>query len=87
MSELEAIKLLINGQPFDMYFKSDVDEVLAEKDKQLRHQKYKRCLAMAAWCLAQCQLYGFANNYQKTKHYANWHRAWLAIANKFKEAN
>ena len=29
---------------------SEVDKVLAEKDKQLRHHKYKRCLAMARWC-------------------------------------
>ena len=29
--------------------KSDVDKVIAEKGKQLRHHKHKRCLAMARW--------------------------------------
>ena len=64
MNELKAIQVLINGQPFDLYFKSDTDKVIAEKDKVIAYaralvredikliarQKYKRCLAMAEWC-------------------------------------
>ena len=66
MNELKAIQVLINGQPFDLYFKSDTDKVIAEKDKVIAYaralvredikliarHKYKRCLAMARWCEA-----------------------------------
>ena len=34
------------------YEKSEADKVIAEKDKEIRQQKYKRCLAMARWCEA-----------------------------------
>lgn len=49
------------------------------------HQKYKRCLDKADRCLAQCQIFEFAHNYPKTKHYAKWHKRWLELAKKFKE--
>ena len=50
MSELKVYK--ISGIEFDsqFYHKSEADKVIAEKDKELRHQKYKRCLAMAKAC-------------------------------------
>lgn len=50
------------------------------------HQKYKRCLDKADRCLAQCQIFGFVHNYPKTKHYAKWHKRWLELSKKFKEA-
>ena len=39
----------ITGSANEVYSKSDVDKVIAEKGKQLRHHKHKRCLAMARW--------------------------------------
>ena len=75
------------------------------KDEQLaatRHQKYKRCLAMAKWC---CDMYdkwmmiganalGLGNNgieYSlkcrwKVSHYMRYQMRWLELAKKFKEA-
>lgn len=35
-----------------VYLKSEADKVIAEKNKELRRQKHKRCLAMANWCEA-----------------------------------
>ena len=79
----------ISGIALEVYSKSDVDEVIAEKDKEIqrlenlcasyrhdcdnfaireanalkeigrdnrviRHQKHKRCMAMARWFAAEC---------------------------------
>ena len=82
MSELKAYKMVnemyctdVRVIPAEVYFKSEADKVIAEKDKEIaelkeqvhyyaqglyvmqaraekeaRHQKYKRCLAMAKVC-------------------------------------
>ena len=60
-----------------------------EKDvvaRRLRHQKYKRCLAMAKWC--ECKRIDSADDRiprEKWDFYGKWHKCWIAIANKFKE--
>lgn len=54
------------------------------KDEQLaetRHSKYKRCEAMAKWCLREylnCDKY-------KITFWLKWRRRWLDLAKKFKE--
>lgn len=93
------------------YRKSEADEVIAEKDKEiadlveknkrlarkdlimasetikdvfkeLRHQKFKRCLAMAKWCLRE-----YLNCYKhKITFWLKWRKRWLKIAEQFKEA-
>ena len=57
------------------------------KDEQLaatRHQKYKRCLAMADWC-------ALAKQFKDTEWYEKWINKWLdkwlELAEKFKEAD
>ena len=52
MSELKAYRFLGQDEVWpdanlgsDYYLKSEADKVIAEKDKELRHHKYKRCLA------------------------------------------
>lgn len=57
-----------------------------ERDnKQLRHQKYKRCLAMAMWCSAELGMLVSTWEF-KIKHYKKWHKRWREIAEQFKEA-
>lgn len=68
-----------------------------EADREIRRQKRKRCLAMADKCVDLCHkakdLYRWAEDENLEYHYnrkieffARWHKRWLAIAEKFKEA-
>lgn len=112
------------GDEYEMYKVSEVDAVLAEKDKEIaelkariqldddemagflqleeecgggdlgkyidklrseiRHQKYKRCLAMAKWC--EYRWTDIATQYYKSVLYRKWQLRWLELAEKFKEA-
>lgn len=56
----------------------------ASAEKETRHQKYKRCLAMAKWCYAKWD--DTATKYYKSVWYRKWEVKWLALAEKFKEA-
>ena len=60
---------------------------------ELRHHKFKRCLAMAKWCFTKSN-YHFVlarhgedakKNSRKSELYAKWHKRWLELADKFKE--
>lgn len=58
------------------------------KDEQLaatRHQKYKRCLAMAKWCNERYILDDCLYELGKTRFYDRWENRWLNIAEQFKE--
>ena len=80
-----------------IYLKSEADKVIAEKDKEIRRQKYRRCLAMADKCVDLCHkskdLYRWTDD-ENLEHYYNhkieffarWHKRWLELAEKFKEA-
>ena len=67
-----------------------------ERDnKQIRHQKYKRCLAMAMWCgskvyhirrtplcdMSEHEYWQYENDF-----WQRWQKRWLDLAEKFKEA-
>lgn len=65
--------------------------------KKIRHNKYKRCLAMADKCVDLCNkakdLYRWAEDENLEHHYsrkieffARWHNRWQELAQKFKEA-
>ena len=83
-----------------VYYADDVDRVIAEmkkacneKDewclhtlKENGHHKYKRCLAMAGRCRLRGRLLGACGLYEKELWALKWHRRWLEIADKFKEA-
>lgn len=68
------------------------------KDEQLakaRHQKFKRCLAMAEWCEERDHYLNSLENYQLTDkeyqqvisgYWDRWYKRWLKLAEKFKEA-
>ena len=60
----------------------------SEADRELRHQKYKRCLAMAKWCDTKGDWYyslgeSFRN---RVDFYIKWRDKWLELAERFKEA-
>ena len=60
---------------------------LHQDDKELRHQKYKRCLAMAKWCELE-RTERFSVLYPKDFGYLlmkKWRKKWLDLAEKFKE--
>lgn len=54
-----------------------------EYELDLRHNKYKRCLAMARWC-RECS---WSNCIEKVDFYYKWYNRWLELAEKFKEAD
>jgi len=59
------------------------------KDEQLaatRHQKHKRCLAMAKWGATERDIYNLTPRFAKMKFYTKWRKRWLKLAKKFKEA-
>ena len=61
----------------------DKDDWCLHTLKELRHQKYKRCLAMARWCnerIARIEK-DYASNF-----YKRWKKRWLEFAEKIKEA-
>ena len=55
-----------------------------KQEDSIRHQKYKRCLAMAKLC--QWEMGVFIYKKEKNEFYYRWHNRWLAIAEKFKDA-
>jgi hypothetical protein len=58
------------------------------KDEQLaatRHQKYRRCLAMASNCRLRARWFGDNAFYKKEQWALQWHARWLELAEKFKD--
>jgi hypothetical protein len=54
------------------------------EEKELRHHKYKRCLAMAKLC--HWKMGVFIYKKEKSNYYYKWYKRWLKIAEKFMEA-
>ena len=106
MSELKAEQWLdYAGEPRPCYPKSEADKVIAGlkegaknlildnymKDQEIKHHKYKRCLAMADMCdevMMSCELRGYAvHRIWANRHQwaMRWKYRWLELAEKFKE--
>ena len=67
---------------------------LYEKNKELRRQKYKRCLAMAKLCEERYNYLTCLENWQMTDkeyqqvigdYWDRWNTSWLKIAEQFKD--
>ena len=67
---------------------------LYEKNKELRYQKYRRCLAMARFCEERYNYLTCLENWQMTDkeyqqvigdYWDRWHNRWLELAEKLKE--
>lgn len=55
---------------------------MIETERKLRHQKYKRCLAMASyWVAVSYQCVDDKHRQSAERH----HRKWLELADKFKD--
>lgn len=53
----------------------------SEADREIRHQKYKRCLGLATIC--ECRTaYTFG---RRLNHNLMWRERWLKLAEKFKD--
>ena len=48
---------------------------------ELCHHKYKRCLAMAKWCIVEAKV---SDDEYRMYWWVKWHKRWLKIAEKFK---
>jgi hypothetical protein len=78
------IALLKDKANYNEYAYKRKSEELADScrfyEDELRHHKYKRCMAMAEWCNANYfRQYMFKPNFWK-----QWHNRWLELAEKFK---
>ena len=67
-------------------------ETIKDLFKELRHNKYKRCLAMARWCenallgwMGYKESYSSHQRYIKVMLFTKWRKRWLELADKFKE--
>lgn len=67
---------------------------IREEKEALRHQKYKRCLAMARFCEERYNYLSSLENYQMTDkeyqqvigdYWDRWYKRWLELAKKFKD--
>ena len=61
-------------------------------EDELRHQKYKRCLAMARWCAAECivnqdtyKKYLTHKSEFRIEHFRKWYFRLLELSEKFEE--
>lgn len=70
----------------------EVEEVLKKKDDENRRYKRKRCLAMGAWCQANCIHTVLLIGHKimphwewqiKTNYWYKWRKIWLELAEKF----
>lgn len=71
----------------------ELESEIADKDEQLRHSKYKRCLAMSDWCEARydeedARINGRGASWdyesKEMKYWERWRWRWLELAQKFK---
>lgn len=67
------------------YILEHTTEVLNSQERVIRHQKYKRCLAMAEWCNSEIGIADTDGDYEDMLRYQKWHERWLKLAEKFKE--
>jgi hypothetical protein len=58
-----------------------------KQEESIRHQKYRRCMAMAKWCDSEnYTACWYHENSERCKWTEKWHKRWLNIAEQFKEA-
>lgn len=61
-------------------------ELNDQLNEELRHQKYKRCLAMAEWCDTEVGIADTDGDYEDMLWCQKWHQKWLELSEKFKES-
>lgn len=63
----------------------ETEEYAMQLYKEARHNKHKRCLAMAMWCDAEGCWYENQGEDIKASWFFKWEHKWLELAEKFKE--
>lgn len=58
---------------------------LYEKNKEIRHQKYKRCRAMMMWCASRSVMLSHYGNEKDSDWFWKWKDKWKKLAEQFKE--
>jgi hypothetical protein len=94
--KLAAAKLVLRlNEPKALYSNLDTMSRLNHKidvvERRELHQKYKRCLAMSMRCRSRACFYDTMREDSsywawKSDNAYKWHKRWLELANKFKEA-
>ncbi len=56
--------------------------IQSKAEKEIRHQKYNRCVAMAKLC--HWKMGVFIYHKEKNEFYFRWHKRWLELSEKFK---
>ena len=82
----EQIENLINSASSIMLFQ---DRVKDNKCDELRHNKYKRCLAMVKYCDMGLTYYNEkldSFSCERADFFYKWYNRWWELAEKFKEA-
>ena len=66
----------------------ETEEYAMQLYNETRHQKYKRCLAMAKWCESEAYIHEHGSEYDEdlVAWFGKWYKRWLELAEKFKEA-
>lgn len=68
------------------HFKRNEAQILENAEKELRHHKYKRCLAMARICyMKSWSCLQYISPREKYDHWKKWQTKWTELAYKFKE--
>lgn len=59
------------------------DKVIADKDKAIRHHKFKRCLKNAESCLHKSWFYYEKHYESSARKMWKWRQRWLKLAKQF----
>ena len=59
---------------------------IAKLEAELRHEKRKRCLALAKWCQALTAHFQMLENYKRRDRFRKWMFRFYNLADKLKEA-
>lgn len=81
----EADKVIAELKKEKEYVIENTAEVINSQERELRHHKRKRCLAMARWCASRSVPWGLDNRWDRVAFYDKWKEIWLKLADKFKE--
>ena len=63
----------------------ETEEYAMQLYNELRHQKYKRCLAIAMWCRRNRLHASVCGPVEKIDFWEKWRKRWLELAKNFKE--
>lgn len=75
---------VVHRVPWKAYDIEEADSVLDRLETEIRHNKLKRCLAMAEWCDAEADVADADGDYDDMRWYQKWHERWLELSNNFK---